>query len=84
MYVTLPAEAGEPSKRLVGFHKVDLLPGASEQVTVTVDVVGVEPPAVVLGARKRRARAGMEQGHMEYGIWQLHRPRRHLLRGHST
>ena len=37
VYVTLPADAGEPSKRLVGFHKVDLMPGASQQVTVTID-----------------------------------------------
>ncbi len=37
VYVTLPGVAGEPSKRLVGFHKVDLMAGASEQVTVTVD-----------------------------------------------
>jgi hypothetical protein len=33
----LPAEANEPSKRLVGFKKVDLMPGASETVTVTID-----------------------------------------------
>src|SRR5688572_10268456 len=37
VYLTLPAEAGEPSKRLVGFKKVDLMPGASETVTVTID-----------------------------------------------
>ena len=32
-----PPAAGEPSKRLVGFQKVDLMPGASQQVTVTID-----------------------------------------------
>jgi beta-glucosidase len=37
VYLTLPAEANEPSKRLVGFKKVDLMPGASETVTVTID-----------------------------------------------
>jgi beta-glucosidase len=37
VYLTLPAEAAQPSKRLVGFHKVDLMPGASEQVSVTID-----------------------------------------------
>ncbi len=37
VYLTLPPEAGEPAKRLVGFEKVDLTPGASQSVTVTVD-----------------------------------------------
>lgn len=37
VYLTLPAVANEPSKRLVGFRKVDLLPAASQLVTVTID-----------------------------------------------
>ncbi|AEG91700.1 beta-glucosidase [Ramlibacter tataouinensis] len=37
VYVTLPLEAGEPSKRLVGFRKVELQPGASQQVSVAID-----------------------------------------------
>ena len=37
VYVTLPAEANEPSKRLVGFQKVDLAPGEGKNVTVTID-----------------------------------------------
>lgn len=37
VYVTLPPAAGEPFKRLVGFEKVDLMPGASQLVSVTVD-----------------------------------------------
>ena len=37
VYLTLPAEANEPSKRLVGFQKVELQPGESEQVSVTID-----------------------------------------------
>jgi beta-glucosidase len=37
VYVTLPAIANEPSKRLVGFQKVDLQPGESKEVTVTID-----------------------------------------------
>jgi len=37
VYLTLPAAAGEPSKRLVGFQKVDLAAGTSEHVTVTID-----------------------------------------------
>jgi beta-glucosidase len=37
VYLTLPPVAGEPSKRLVGFQKVTLRPGASRLVTVTID-----------------------------------------------
>jgi beta-glucosidase len=37
VYLTLPPEANEPAKRLVGFQKVDLMPGAAQQVTVTID-----------------------------------------------
>jgi beta-glucosidase len=37
VYVTLPAIASEPSKRLVGFQKVDLQPGEDKEVTVTID-----------------------------------------------
>ena len=44
VYVTLPPEANEPSKRLVGFQKVDLAPGASQQVTVTIDASASNHP----------------------------------------
>ena len=37
VYVALPALANEPSKRLVGFQKVDLMPAESKEVTVTID-----------------------------------------------
>jgi len=37
VYLTLPAEAGEPWKRLVGFMKVALKPGESQQLAVAVD-----------------------------------------------
>ena len=37
LYLTFPPVAGEPSKRLVGFQKVDLMPGASQLVTMTID-----------------------------------------------
>jgi hypothetical protein len=37
VYISLPAAAAEPSKRLVGFEKVDLMPGESKTLTVTVD-----------------------------------------------
>lgn len=37
VYLTLPPAAGQPAKRLVGFQKVDLLPGASQTVTIIID-----------------------------------------------
>lgn len=37
VYLTLPTEARQPSKRLVGFQKVELQPGQSQQVSVTLD-----------------------------------------------
>jgi beta-glucosidase len=37
VYLTLPPAAEQPSKRLVGFQKIDLMPGESRQVTVTID-----------------------------------------------
>ena len=36
VYASLPASAGEPPKRLVGWAKVELAPGESKQVTVPV------------------------------------------------
>src|SRR5579863_3343422 len=36
VYAALPASAGEPPKRLVGWTKVDLSPGESKQVSVPV------------------------------------------------
>ncbi len=44
VYLTLPAEAKEPSKRLVGFEKVDLAPGQSQQVSVTIDAAASNHP----------------------------------------
>jgi beta-glucosidase len=37
VYLSFPASAGEPPKRLVGWQKVQLGPGESRSVTVTVD-----------------------------------------------
>jgi beta-glucosidase len=37
VYVALPAEAGEPPKRLVGFSKVQLNAGESKEVSVSID-----------------------------------------------
>lgn len=37
VYAQLPAAAAQPSKRLVGFQKVTLMPGESQKVTVDID-----------------------------------------------
>jgi beta-glucosidase len=37
VYASLPAAAGEPPKRLVGWSKIQLKPGESKEVTVDVD-----------------------------------------------
>ena len=37
MYVSLPASAGEPPKRLIGWEKVALRPGESTILTLTID-----------------------------------------------
>jgi beta-glucosidase len=37
VYLAFPASTGEPPKRLVGWQKVFLQPGAAEQVTIEVD-----------------------------------------------
>jgi beta-glucosidase len=37
VYLGLPADTGEPLKRLVGWAKVELAPGETEEITVTLD-----------------------------------------------
>jgi beta-glucosidase len=37
VYLSLPASAGEPPKRLIGWEKVELKPGESKTVTLKVD-----------------------------------------------
>jgi beta-glucosidase len=37
VYLSLPASAGEPPKRLIGWEKVDLQPGESKTVTLKID-----------------------------------------------
>jgi beta-glucosidase len=44
IYLTLPAAAAEPPKRLVGFKKVELQPGASTRVSVIVDCAASNHP----------------------------------------
>ena len=47
IYLGLPAETQQPPKRLVGFAKVTLGPGASERVTVTIDPTATNHPLSV-------------------------------------
>jgi len=44
VYLGLPAAAGEAPKRLVGWEKVTLNPGASQQITIEVDANDVSEP----------------------------------------
>jgi beta-glucosidase len=44
VYLALPPVANEPSKRLVGFDKVALLPGESKLVTVIIDPTAPNHP----------------------------------------
>jgi beta-glucosidase len=44
VYLSLPSEAGEPPKRLVGWARVTLEPGQHENVTVTIDPNSAEHP----------------------------------------
>jgi beta-glucosidase len=38
VYAALPADSGEPPKRLVGWSRVELKPGESKQVSVTIPI----------------------------------------------
>ena len=44
VYLTLPNEAGQPAKRLVGFDKVFVPAGKSKKVTVTIDSESANHP----------------------------------------
>src|SRR5690606_10780307 len=44
VYLTLPREADEPSKRLAAFDKVDLQPGESERVSIVLDSTAASHP----------------------------------------
>jgi beta-glucosidase len=44
IYLTLPEVAGEPTKRLVEFEKVELAPGASQRVSVLIDSAASNHP----------------------------------------
>jgi beta-glucosidase len=51
VYVGLPEVAQQPPKRLVGFRKIDLEPGASERIRVTVDPDATNHPLSVWDSR---------------------------------
>jgi beta-glucosidase len=38
VYAALPADSGEPPKRLVGWSRIELKPGESKQVSVTIPI----------------------------------------------
>jgi beta-glucosidase len=44
VYLGLPASTGEPPRRLVGWAKVELEPGETREVTVTLDPEGTSHP----------------------------------------
>ncbi|AHG92713.1 glycoside hydrolase family 3 domain protein (plasmid) [Gemmatirosa kalamazoonensis] len=50
VYVSLPASAGEPPKRLVGFEKVWLDPGERRRVRITIDPAAASHPLGVWDA----------------------------------
>ena len=54
VYVSLPASAGEPPKRLVGFEKVWLDPGQSRRVRVTVDPRSASHPLGIWDSAAQR------------------------------
>ena len=74
VYLGVPVE-GQPPKRLVGFQKVFVEPGASEPVTITIDPAATNHPFGVWDycTRTLRHQAG-----------RVHRLRRHLGRRHAA
>lgn len=53
VYLGVPA-AGQPPKRLVGFSKVSLKPGAAEEVAITIDPAATNHPLGVYNPQARR------------------------------
>ena len=44
MYLTLPSSTGEPGNRLVAFGQVDLKPGQSRHLDLTIDAGSAQHP----------------------------------------
>jgi beta-glucosidase len=58
-YLSLPPSASragsaQPPKRLVGFERVDLQPGASRKVTITIDPASSNHPLGVWSEAQKR------------------------------
>lgn len=53
VYLGLPEACDQPPKRLVGFRKVAVEPGASEQVTITIDPAATNHPLSVWSYAER-------------------------------
>jgi beta-glucosidase len=66
VYLSLPASAGEPPKRLVGFEKVWLDPGQSRRVRVVIDPSAANHPLGVWdpGSRSWKTPAGAYRVHV--------------------
>lgn len=50
VYLSLPGEAGDSPKRLVGFEKVELAPGEKRRVSITIDPAATSHPFAVWDA----------------------------------
>ena len=79
------AAAKQPSKRLVGFQKVDLAPGTSEQVTVIIDSSASNHPLSYWVPENNAPVPGWSTGRRgNRAAWRLHGPRRDLLGEHAA
>src|SRR5947209_5050356 len=65
VYLGLPASTGEPSKRLVGWTKVELGPGESREVSVTLDPDAASRPLSYWNADTN----GWEIAHGDYVVY---------------
>jgi beta-glucosidase len=61
VYATLPAGTGEPPKRLIGWEKVQLAPGESKTVNLTIDPLYLS----IFNESKN----GFEMAGGDYKIW---------------
>ena len=84
VYLTLPAEAGQPSKRLVGFQKVELMPGASQRVTVTIDSSASNHPLSYWVPENDAPVPGWAKGNWRTAPGDLYGPRWNLVCGNSA